>query len=76
MGERQRDPDGLVPIGPLRISDSDPDRALKHLARASAANPKTREWAATDPDLDPIRSDPRYPGQDGLHPGEASSPLS
>jgi len=37
------------------------DRALDHLTRAFALNPRSREWAATDADLDAIRSDPRYP---------------
>jgi hypothetical protein len=38
------------------------DRALGHLTRAFEGDPRTRKWAATDSDLDPIRSDPRYPG--------------
>jgi tetratricopeptide (TPR) repeat protein len=37
-------------------------RALEHLARAFELDPKTREWAAEDLDLDAIRDDPRYPG--------------
>jgi len=37
------------------------DRALEHLTRAFEGDPKTRAWAATDYDLDPIRSDSRYP---------------
>jgi tetratricopeptide (TPR) repeat protein len=40
----------------------DNERALEHLARAFEGNPETREWAASDSDLDGIRSDPRYPG--------------
>jgi tetratricopeptide (TPR) repeat protein len=40
----------------------DTDRALEHLARAFEGDPRTRDWAETDSDLDPIRSDPRYPG--------------
>lgn len=36
------------------------DRALAHLAHAFAQSPETREWAATDADLDPLRSDPRF----------------
>lgn len=39
----------------------EPDRALEHLNRAVEGNPQARSWAATDTDLDPIRSDPRYP---------------
>jgi tetratricopeptide (TPR) repeat protein len=35
--------------------------ALEHLRRAVEADPQTREWAATDSDLDPIRVDPAYP---------------
>ena len=37
------------------------DRALEHLARAVKADPQARSWAATDTDLDSIRSDPRFP---------------
>jgi tetratricopeptide (TPR) repeat protein len=38
------------------------DEAIEHLTRAVELDPeKTREWAADDTDLDPIRSDPRYP---------------
>jgi hypothetical protein len=40
----------------------DKDRAIAHLRRAFAGDPQAREWAATDSDLDPIRSDARYPG--------------
>jgi hypothetical protein len=40
----------------------DVDRALDHLGRAFEGDPRTREWAATDTDLDSIRSHPRYPG--------------
>jgi tetratricopeptide (TPR) repeat protein len=40
----------------------DTERAIEHLARAFEGDPRTREWAATDSDLDAIRSDPRYPG--------------
>lgn len=39
------------------------DRALAHLTRAFEGDPSTREWAATDADLDPIRSDPRFPAE-------------
>lgn len=39
----------------------EPDRALEHLNRAVEGNPQARSWAATDTDLDSIRSDPRYP---------------
>lgn len=39
----------------------DTDRALSHLAKAFELDPQAREWAERDSDLDPIRSDPRYP---------------
>jgi tetratricopeptide (TPR) repeat protein len=39
----------------------DADRALEHLARAFAGDPRTREWAQTDSDLDMVRADPRWP---------------
>jgi hypothetical protein len=37
------------------------DIALAHLAKAFAANPTARAWAAGDADLDAIRGDPRFP---------------
>jgi mannose-6-phosphate isomerase-like protein (cupin superfamily) len=37
------------------------DRAIEHLTRAFEGDPRTREWAQKDSDLDSIRSDPRYP---------------
>lgn len=39
----------------------DEERALAHLGRAFDLEPKTREWAAGDSDLDRIRKHPRYP---------------
>lgn len=39
----------------------DEERALGHLGRAFDLDPKTREWAAADSDLDRIRKHPRYP---------------
>jgi hypothetical protein len=41
----------------------DADRAITHLGRAFELEPKTREWAERDADLDAIRSDARYPTQ-------------
>lgn len=35
--------------------------ALDHLRRAFELDPKTREWAATDSDLDSLRDDPAFP---------------
>jgi tetratricopeptide (TPR) repeat protein len=35
--------------------------ALAHLRRAFELEPKAREWAQSDSDLDPIRDDPEYP---------------
>lgn len=37
------------------------DEALEHLALAAERDPRTREWAQSDSDFDPIRSDPRFP---------------
>ena len=37
------------------------DEALHHLRRAVAGDPRAREWAADDSDLDPIRDDPQFP---------------
>jgi tetratricopeptide (TPR) repeat protein len=35
------------------------DAALEHLSQAKS-NPRVREWAATDSDLDSLRDDPRF----------------
>jgi quercetin dioxygenase-like cupin family protein len=37
------------------------EAALSHLAEAVERDPRTRDWAQTDSDLDSIRSDPRFP---------------
>ena len=37
------------------------DQALEHLRTAFANDPRTREWAADDADLDSIRSHPAFP---------------
>lgn len=37
------------------------EEAVGHLARAFELDPKTRTWAETDTDLDPIRDRPDYP---------------
>jgi tetratricopeptide (TPR) repeat protein len=37
------------------------DEALRHLEVALANEPRAREWARTDTDLDPLRDDPRFP---------------
>jgi hypothetical protein len=37
------------------------DVALDHLARAVEVEPKCREWAQGDEDLDSLRDDPRWP---------------
>jgi mannose-6-phosphate isomerase-like protein (cupin superfamily) len=36
-------------------------QALAHLRIAFAEDPRTREWAASDSDLDAVRDDPGYP---------------
>ena len=38
------------------------DRALEHLRTAFANDPRTREWALTDSDLDSLRDDPLLAG--------------
>jgi mannose-6-phosphate isomerase-like protein (cupin superfamily) len=40
------------------------DRALDHLRTAFANDPRTREWAREDSDLDSIRDDPAFPDLD------------
>jgi hypothetical protein len=39
----------------------DLDRAFEHLALAFEGDPRTREWAATDSDLEAVRADRRWP---------------
>ena len=41
--------------------DGDADAALEHLQKAADGKPEVLEWAASDSDLDAIRTDPRYP---------------
>ena len=38
------------------------DEAVTHLARAFETDPRTREWAVDDTDLDPVRDRADYPG--------------
>jgi tetratricopeptide (TPR) repeat protein len=38
------------------------DEALDHLMRAFEADPKTRDYAAKDEELESLRDDPRFPG--------------
>jgi hypothetical protein len=38
----------------------DGDRALDLLGRAVRAGFRKREWIEHDPDIDPLRGDPRY----------------
>ena len=40
----------------------DAEEAIAHLTTAFANDPRTRDWAADDADLDPIRERPDYPG--------------
>ena len=41
------------------------EQALEHIRTAFAKDPRTREWAAEDSDLDAIRDDPGYPARLG-----------
>lgn len=38
----------------------DPEHALDHFEQAIAGDPRVREWAASDSDLDSLRDDPRF----------------
>jgi tetratricopeptide (TPR) repeat protein len=40
--------------------DGNREAALEHLVRACAGDPRARQWAAADHDLDAIRDDPRF----------------
>jgi hypothetical protein len=39
------------------------DDAIAHLRAAVEIDPRTREWAASDEDFDPIRDDPEFPAR-------------
>jgi tetratricopeptide (TPR) repeat protein len=41
----------------------DRETALENLRRAAELNPRVLEWARSDPDLDAIREEPRFPRQ-------------
>jgi tetratricopeptide (TPR) repeat protein len=53
------------------------EEALSHLRTAFERDPRTREWAKTDSDLEGLRDDPDYPDQ-GQRPGgpTGSSPAA
>ena len=52
----------------------EPDRALDYLERwAKVAPPETREWLKQDPDIDPLRGEPRYKELVKLIDSEADS---
>jgi tetratricopeptide (TPR) repeat protein len=38
------------------------EEALEHLRTAFANDPRTRDWAKTESDLDGLRDDPEFPG--------------
>jgi len=51
----------LYDMACLESRSGRPDQALEHLARAIGLEPRYAGHAADDPDLDAIRSDPRFP---------------
>jgi tetratricopeptide (TPR) repeat protein len=53
-------PSMLYNLGCLEAGAGELDAALAHIGEAVAANPKLREIAERDPDLDPLRDDPRF----------------
>ena len=60
--EEHPDADGLLynlACAEARLGEA--DAALEHLAAATAESESFREYAQSDPDLDSIRDDPRFP---------------
>jgi tetratricopeptide (TPR) repeat protein len=65
LGALERFPDTAALIYNLVCAESrlgEVDAALEHLERAIELEPALREYLETDPDLEALRADPRFPG--------------
>jgi tetratricopeptide (TPR) repeat protein len=65
----ERDPDRAVlhyHLACFESLDGNHDSALHHVERAVELDPDVARWAASDSDLDAIRSDPRFPSGAGI----------
>jgi len=47
--------------GQIQLLMAAREEAFEHLRTAFAEDPRTREWAASDSDLDAVRDDPGFP---------------
>ena len=61
LAEHPGNPNVLYNLACFEALAGQADDALRHLAEAIAADPRTREWAQTDTDFDSIRDDPSFP---------------
>ncbi len=74
---RQRVPsDDDYAVACLEAVCDQPDLALEHLSRAAQARDFSRWWAWNDPDLEPLRSDPRFAQLLGPCPESAVAPAA
>jgi hypothetical protein len=61
LAEYPDNPNVLYNTACMEALAGEHDAALEHLARAVELEPRGREWARSDADLDSIRDDPRFP---------------
>jgi quercetin dioxygenase-like cupin family protein len=61
LAEHGDHPHALYNIACAEALLGEREAALEHLTRAAAEEPRCREWAKDDSDLDSLRDDPRYP---------------
>jgi Flp pilus assembly protein TadD len=60
--ERHPDnPNVLYNLACVEALGNQGEAALEHLRRAAELDPRVRDWARSDPDLDPIRDAPGFP---------------
>lgn len=61
LAEHPQNSNVLYNIACVEALAGEHDSALEHLNRAVGLDPRAREWAQTDSDLDAIRDDARFP---------------
>jgi tetratricopeptide (TPR) repeat protein len=61
LADHPNHPQALYNVACAEAILGERDAALEHLRRAAELEPKCREWAAGDSDLDAIRDDPAFP---------------
>lgn len=65
LAEHPNHPQALYNVACAEAVLGDREAALEHLRHAAELEPKCREWAAGDRDLDAIRDDPGFPSPIG-----------